>query len=97
MRMPHLPYYSTLKKFWNGFFQTFQAGLLFFSGGQVNMNIDSHTKTVSLGVVNLIQSWQFLQKILCGDHKLQRFVALAMVLCKLQQSTGSVFTIYQHF
>ena len=23
----HLPYYSTLKKFWNGFFQTFQAGL----------------------------------------------------------------------
>ena len=27
----HLPYYSTLKKFWNGFFQTFQAGLLFFS------------------------------------------------------------------
>ena len=29
----HLPYYSTLKKFWNGFFQTFQAGLLFFSGG----------------------------------------------------------------
>ena len=30
----HLPYYSTLKKFWNGFFQTFQAGLLFFSGGK---------------------------------------------------------------
>ena len=29
----HLPYNSTLKKFWNGFFQTFQAGLLFFSGG----------------------------------------------------------------
>ena len=28
----HLPYYSTLKKFWNGFFQAFQAGLLFFSG-----------------------------------------------------------------
>ena len=28
----HLPYYSTLKKFWNGFFQRFQAGLLFFSG-----------------------------------------------------------------
>ena len=24
----HLPYYSTLKKSWNGFFQTFQAGLL---------------------------------------------------------------------
>ena len=31
----HLPYYSTLKKFWNGFFQTFQAGLLFFSGGSL--------------------------------------------------------------
>ena len=30
----HLPHYSTLKKFWNGFFQTFQAGLLFFSGGK---------------------------------------------------------------
>ena len=29
----HLPYYSTLKKFWNGhgFFQTFKAGLLFSS------------------------------------------------------------------
>ena len=31
----HLPYCSTLKKFWNGFFQTFQAGLLFFSGQSV--------------------------------------------------------------
>ena len=30
----HLPYNSTLKKFWNGFFQTFQAELLFFSGGK---------------------------------------------------------------
>ena len=29
----HLSHYSTLKKFWNGFFQTFQARLLFFSGG----------------------------------------------------------------
>ena len=34
----HLPYYSTLKKFWNGFFQTFQAGLLFCSGGKTYNN-----------------------------------------------------------
>ena len=32
----HLPHYSTLKKFWNGFFQTFQAGLLCFSGGSIS-------------------------------------------------------------
>ena len=37
----HLPYYSTLKKFWNGFFQTFQAGLLFFSGGNTKTNFEA--------------------------------------------------------
>ena len=35
----HLPYYSTLRKFCNGFFQTFQAGLLFFSDGILLFNI----------------------------------------------------------
>ena len=35
----HLPYYSTLKKFWNGFFQTFQAGLLFFSSLVLDLSI----------------------------------------------------------
>ena len=63
----HLPYYSTLKKFWNGFFQTFQAGLLFFSGGNtqectltIKFNfLYSHKCTVKSlfsAVLNLVQS-----------------------------------------
>ena len=43
----HLPYYSTLKKFWNGFFQTFQAGLLFFSGGSTTEEEQSTILCVS--------------------------------------------------
>ena len=37
----HLPYYSTLRKFCNGFFQTFQAGLLFFSDGNTKTNFEA--------------------------------------------------------
>ena len=42
----HLPYYSTLKKFWNGFFQMFQAGLVFFSALLLRVSVTFSCFTV---------------------------------------------------